>query len=293
VEVGMGGRFDATNVLHPLGVLITGISLDHEAYLGESLESIAREKAGVIVQASPLVLGPMPEEIGRIFENRAKTWHAPFFRYGREFSLLDSEGRTFTYQGIRWMIPGLQTNLLGRHQRVNAVNALALLESAMEGTFSISQQAIRNGLQHVRWRGRLDVIQRDPLVILDGAHNPSGAQVVFDFLHSQIHDCPGRKLILVVGMMRDKNHQGFLRVLLPLVDRLILTQPRMERAASVEELKQAVDRDDLVPYLLSDSWDAFCQAKEIANSRDLICVTGSLFLVGEVLQRLSSPDHPT
>jgi dihydrofolate synthase/folylpolyglutamate synthase len=94
-------------------------------------------------------------------------------------------------------------------------------------------------------------------------------------------------------MMRDKNHQGFLRVLLPLVDRLILTQPRMERAASVNELKQAVDRDELVPYLLSDSWDAFCQAKEIANPSDLICVTGSLFLVGEVLQRLTQPGPPT
>jgi dihydrofolate synthase/folylpolyglutamate synthase len=88
-------------------------------------------------------------------------------------------------------------------------------------------------------------------------------------------------------MMHDKNHQGFLRVLLPIVDRLILTQPRMERAASVDALKQAVNRDDLVPYLLSDSWEAFNQAKQIANPSDVICVTGSLFLVGEVLERLT------
>jgi dihydrofolate synthase/folylpolyglutamate synthase len=293
VEVGMGGRFDATNVLNPLGVVITGISFDHEDYLGESLQAIAEEKAGIIRQTTPVVLGPMPEEIGRIFETHARKWHAPFFRSGQEFSILETGLMEFTYHGPRWRIPGLQTNLLGRHQLVNAGNALALLETAVEEKFPIPQAAIRTGLQQVRWRGRLEIIHRDPLIILDGAHNPSGAQVIFDFLHSQIHDCPGRKLILVVGMMRDKNYQRFLRVLLPLVDRLILTQPRMERAASVDELKQAVDRDELVPCLFSDSWDAFCHAKEIANSSDLICVTGSLFLVGEVLKRLTQLGPPT
>lgn len=293
VEVGMGGRFDATNVLHPLGVLITGIAFDHEAYLGDSLQAIAQEKAGIICQTTSVVLGPMPEEIGRIFEAQAGKWHAPFFRFGREFSISEAGLLAFTYHGPRWTIPGLQTNLLGSHQKINAANALALLETAVEGTLPISQEAIRTGLQQVRWRGRLEVIQRDPLIVLDGAHNPSGAQVVFDFLHSQIHDCPGRKLILVVGMMRDKNHQEFLRVFLPLVDCLILTQPRMERAVSVDELKQAIDRAELIPCLLPDSWDAFCQAKEIANPLDLICVTGSLFLVGEVLTRLTQPGFPT
>jgi dihydrofolate synthase / folylpolyglutamate synthase len=292
VEVGMGGRFDATNVLEPLGCLITGIGLDHEAYLGDSLQAIAQEKAGIIGGASPVVLGPMPQEIRGIFEAHALRCRAPVSRFGQEFSLVESGLREFTYHGPQWVMPGLQTNLLGRHQMVNAVNALALVETAVHGQLPVSQEAIRAGLQHVRWRGRLDIVQRDPLIILDGAHNPSGAQVVFDFLHSQIHDCPARKLILVVGMMRDKNHQGFLHVLLPLVDCLILTQPRMERAAPVQELQHAVDRDDLVPSLVTDSWDAFCHAKAIANPSDLICVTGSLFLVGEVLQRLAQPGSP-
>jgi dihydrofolate synthase/folylpolyglutamate synthase len=293
VEVGMGGRFDATNVLNPLGVLITGIGFDHEAYLGESLQAIALEKAGIICQSTPVVLGPMPGDIGKVFESQAQKWHAPFFRFGQEFSISETGLMEFAYQGPGWTIAGLQTNLLGRHQMVNAGNALVLLETAVEGTFPISQAAIRKGLQQVRWRGRLEVVHRDPLVILDGAHNPSSAHVLFDFLSSQIHDCPGRKLILVVGMMRDKNHEGFLRVLSPLVDHLILTQPRMERAASVEELKQALNRDDLMPCLLSDSWDAFCQAKKIAKASDLICLTGSLFLVGEMLKRLTQTRPPT
>jgi len=136
-------------------------------------------------------------------------------------------------------------------------------------------------------------VHRHPLMIVDGAHNLAGAHVLFDFLYSQIHDGAGRKLILVVGMMRDKNLQGFLRVFFPLVDQLILTQPRMERAASVDELKQAIDREDLVPCLFADSWKAVCQAKSMANPSDVICVTGSLFLVGEVLNRLTQSSFPT
>ncbi len=220
-----------------MGALITGISFDHEAYLGDSLQKIAREKAGIITQKAPVVLGPMPEEILQIFETQAMKWQAPCFRMGQEFSLLETSATTFTYQGPRWTLPGLQTNLPGRHQMVNATNALAVLEMAVDGTFPISPSAIRTGLQDVRWRGRLEIVQRNPLLLLDGAHNLAGAHVLFDFLHSQIHDGAGRKLILVVGMMRDKNLEGFLRVLIPLVDHLILTQPRMERAASVDELK--------------------------------------------------------
>jgi dihydrofolate synthase / folylpolyglutamate synthase len=292
VEVGMGGRFDATNVLNPIGVLITGIGFDHEAYLGNSLQMIAQEKAGIIKNTAPIVLGPMPEDIAQIFETRARKWLAPCFRMGQEFSLLETSATTFTYQGPRWTIPELQTNLLGRHQMVNATNALAVLETGVDGIFPVSQAAIRTGLQGVKWRGRLEVVNRSPLLIVDGAHNLAGAHVLFDFLHSQIHDGAGRKLILVVGMMRDKNLQGFLRVLLPLVDHLILTQPGMERAASVDELNQAVDREGLVPCLLADSWEAVCQAKKMANLSDVICVTGSLFLVGEVLNRLTQPGFP-
>jgi dihydrofolate synthase / folylpolyglutamate synthase len=293
VEVGMGGQFDATNVLSPMGALITGISFDHEAYLGDSLQKIAREKAGIITQKAPVVLGPMPEDIIQIFETQARKWQAPCFRMGQDFFLLETSATTFNYQGPGWTIPGLQTNLPGRHQMVNATNALALLEMAVDGTFPISPSAIRTGLQEVRWRGRLEIVQRNPLLVLDGAHNLAGAHVLFDFLHSQIHDGAGRKLILVVGMMRDKNLQGFLRVFIPIVDHLILTQPRMERAASVDELNQAVDREDLVPCLLADSWEAVCRAKDISNPADVICVTGSLFLVGEVLKRLTQPDFPT
>ncbi len=289
IEVGLGGRYDATNVLNPLGVLITGIGLDHEAYLGHTLPEIAREKAGIISQHAPVVLGKMPDSVSQVIEEIAHKNDAPVFRYGQDFSIAETGQAEFSYHGCREQFFSLQTNLLGRHQMRNAGGALALLETATAERFPLSVDAVKAGLQHVRWKGRLEIIQHDPMVILDGAHNPLGARVLFDFLQSQLHDCPGRKLIVVLGMMQDKNHTEYLQILLPLVDTLIVTQPHMSRAATVDELWKAVPRDSVTLCAIADSWEAYRQAHRIARPSDLICITGSLFLVGEVLKYVTQP----
>jgi len=292
VEVGLGGRYDATNVLDPLGVLITEIGLDHEMYLGPTLQAIAQEKAGILHKNVPVVLGQMPEDVSRIFEEIAQEYNAPLYRYGQEFSIVAISQTEFTYCGLRDSLSGLQTNLLGRHQMHNAGYALALLESATSRRFPLSSDAIELGLKNVRWRGRLEIVHHNPTTFLDGAHNPLGARVLFDFLQSRIHDCSGSKLIVILGMMQDKNHAEFLQIILPLVDSLILTQPHMNRAATVEELEQAMPRKDLKPYVIANPWEAYCQAQDIAEPSDVICVTGSLFLVGEILQHLTPPPSP-
>ena len=292
IEVGLGGRFDATNVLDPLGVLITGIGLDHEMHLGSTLQSIAREKAGIIHPKVPVVLGQVPESVSQIFEDIAEESDAPLYRFGQEFSISESSQTAFTYCGLRESFSGLQTNLLGRHQMNNAGHALALLESATAERFPLSSDAIRAGLQRVRLKGRLQIVQHHPAIVLDGAHNPLGARVLFDFLQSQLHDCPGRKLVVMLGMMQDKNHAEFLRILLPLVDSLVLTQLHMNRAATVEELKQALPQDVSEIYAIANPWEAYCQARDNAAPSDLVCVTGSLFLVGEILHHLTQPHSP-
>src|SRR5690606_11316281 len=135
--------FEATNILNPLGVLITGIQFDHEQYLGESLQSIAREKAGIFRSHVPAVLGPMPRDIAGIFEDHAQALHAPVFRFGQEFSISETGLQEFSYEGQRWTLPKLHTNLLGRHQLLNASNALALLETAVDQPFPLSETSIR------------------------------------------------------------------------------------------------------------------------------------------------------
>jgi len=287
IEVGLGGRYDATNVLDPLGVLITGIGFDHEIYLGPTLPEIAREKAGIIRHPVPVVLGMMPDNVKPVFETIAHEYGAQVKGYDQDFSISQTSPTAFTYHGLRESMSDLQTNLLGRHQMENAACALALLESSTSERFPLSVESMRVGLQQVRWKGRLQIVQHDPLVILDGAHNPLGAQVLFDFLQSQLHDCPDRKIIVVLGMMQDKHHYEYLQILLPLIDTLILTKPHMNRAASVEELRRVVPRGDMKTLVLVEPWEAYCQAHQVARRTDLICVTGSLFLVGEVLQQLT------
>ncbi len=292
IEVGLGGRYDATNVLDPLGVLITGIALDHEMYLGGTLPDIAREKAGIIHSQVPVVLGAVSESVKSVFEASTQQSDAVLFHYGQDFSMSQSAQGTFTYHGIREEIPGLNPNLLGQHQVNNAACALALLESATRERFPLSVNDIQYGLKHVRWKGRLEIIQRDPIVIVDGAHNPCGAQVLFDFLESQLHDCPDRKIIVILGMMDDKHHAEFTQVLFPLISTLILTRPHMTRAVTPDELKQVVPQGDVAIVTVDDSWEALCHAHRLARSSDLICVTGSLFLVGEILHHLTQRSSP-
>ena len=292
IEVGLGGRYDATNVLEPLGVLITGIGLDHEMYLGHTLPEISREKAGIIHHNVPVVLGEMSDNVSLVFEEIAQQYHAPLYQYGQDFSVAGSQETGFIYRGLEEGSFSLKTNLLGQHQVKNAGCALALLESATTQCFPLTVDAMQTGLQRVRWKGRLEIVQHDPLVILDGAHNLLGAQVLFDFLQAQLHDCPGRKNIVVLGMMQDKRHVGYIQILLPLIDTLILTQPHMNRAIPVDELRQAVPRDDVEIVSIKEPWSAYCRAHEMAKPTDVICVTGSLFLVGEVLQHLGALPSP-
>ena len=293
IEVGMGGRFDATNVLRPLGVLITTVDLDHEMYLGTTVEAIAYEKAGILKPDTPVVLGVMPPEANQVIRNVACTLPASITQCGIDFCVTHTADGGFEYEGPRWRWQGLRTNLLGRHQAANAANALALLEVATRDQFSVAESAVRVGLQQVKWPGRLEVLGQNPLIIIDGAHNPSGGKVLFDFLQSQLHDAPDRKLIMVIGMMSDKHHGGFLRLFQQVTDHLILTQPHMNRAATPEILAASLDPGAPTPLIIADPKEALEQARALARPADLICVTGSLFLIGEIAGYLSLSGSPT
>ena len=292
IEVGLGGRFDATNVLDPLGVLITTVAFDHEIYLGDTLQAIAGEKAGIIAPDTPLVLGPMPAEGLPVIQARAKTLRAPVFRFGADFETKGTAASSFSYHGPKWAWKDLRTNLLGRHQIINAANALALLEICGQAECPVDESAVRTGLQHVKWPGRLEVVAREPLVILDGAHNPSAATVLFDFLHAQLQDLPARSLILVVGMMADKNHREFLKTFQPIAKEVILTKPHMSRAAEPESLARAFQEFQRPPIVVAEPKEAIAHAGALARPSDIICVTGSLFLVGEISGCFSPSESP-
>ena len=195
LEVGMGGRFDATNVCHPSGVLITNVALDHQAYLGQTLEAIAYEKAGIIKTGAPVVMGPMDPAVRTVIQSKAQDKQAPYIQFGSDFTIEISKNGVFNYHGPIQRYSGLICALNGAHQYVNAACALALLEQSVMPGRIISQQSVIEGLGHVSWEGRLETVKAHPLMICDGAHNPSAANELVEYLRAIVLAVPGSCLL--------------------------------------------------------------------------------------------------
>jgi dihydrofolate synthase/folylpolyglutamate synthase len=282
LEVGLGGRFDATNVVDPAACAITTIALDHQEYLGRTEAAIAFEKAGIIKPSVPVVIGRMGREAGEVIARVARERAARLWRLGQDFCAEDTGLRQFTYRGVTQVFEGLTCGLAGRHQLDNAACALALLEAAGEAGISIDERVVREGLRTVQWEGRLEVVERDPVVVLDGAHNPAAAAVLAQYLQDYLARHPGSRILLVWGMMRDKDHRGFIAPLQPIVSEIVLTEAGLARSATVQELRASLDGWNQPVFDAPVPGEAVLLAKSRARSQDLICVAGSLMLLGDV-----------
>ena len=283
LEVGLGGRFDATNVVEqPLACAITTIGMDHQEYLGTTEEAIAFEKGGIIKPGVPVVIGQMGPEAEQVLSRLAKDRSAPLWRLGREFSLERARDGRLVYRGDTHVIEGVECGLVGRHQWDNAACTLALLEAADQRGMPLDERAVLEGLRTVSWEGRLETIDETPHVVLDGAHNPAAAEVLARYLTDYSAQHPDSRIILVWGMMRDKDHRGFITPLLPVVSEIVLTQAALARSARVHELRAVLDewsgpvQEAMLPT------DAVALARSRAMPQDLLCITGSLMLLGDI-----------
>lgn len=281
LEVGLGGRFDATNVVTPLACAVTTIALDHQDYLGTTLSSIAFEKAGIIKPGVPVVLGRLEAEAWLAIERVAQERQAPLLRMDKDFATEGESPVQFSYRGPGVEYDELTCALEGRHQLDNAACALALLGAAAPQGIAVTAESVREGLREVSWAGRLEVVEHRPTVLLDGAHNPAAARVLADYLASSALSHPSRRVVLVLGMMRDKDHRGFVESLRGLVDEVVLTEADLPRSATAQELRAALVDLFPFPHVASSISDAMTQARQLAGPDDLVCVTGSLMLVGE------------
>ncbi|HEV8327205.1 MAG TPA: folylpolyglutamate synthase/dihydrofolate synthase family protein [Nitrospiraceae bacterium] len=281
LEVGLGGRFDATNVVAPLACAVTTISLDHQEYLGTTRSSIAFEKAGILKPGVPVVLGRIEDDAWRTIEQAARERQAPVFRLNEDFRTEGEEPQQFSYRGLGMQYDGLTCALKGRHQLDNAACALALLGAAAPRGIAVTAEAVRAGLRAVNWPGRLEVIDRRPTILLDGAHNPAAATALADSLTRSDRSHPSRPVVLVLGMMRDKDHRGFVEPLRDLVDEVVLTQADLPRSATAQELRASLEGLLPHPHLVPSISEAMALARQLATPDGLVCVTGSLMLVGE------------
>lgn len=279
MEVGMGGRLDATNVIRPIVTAITNISLEHPFFLGSRLLDIAKEKGGIIKRGVDLVTAVNQPAIIRLFESICEAKKAFFWRVGKDVRYR-SNGSRFSYYGLRRNFTGLELGLKGRFQNRNAALSLAIIELLEKKGYAFSSRDIVEGLRDTKWPGRMHVVSQEPLIILDGAHNP---KAISELAQSVRHDFSYRRLILVIGVMEDKDVGGILRGILPIVDYVIYTRPDYYRSASPERLmKEGLSQGkpgEIVPALS----DALDMAKKMAGPKDVILVSGSLFTVGEAM----------
>ncbi len=283
IEVGLGGRFDATNVVpRPLACAITTIGLDHQEYLGPTEEAIAFEKGGIIKPHVPIVIGRMGSQAAGVLRRIATELAAPLWQLGQDFHIEAQGAERFLYRGASHVVDDLQCGLAGHHQWDNAACALALLEAVDRVGIHTDAPAARDGLRTVSWEGRLELLEEDPKVLLDGAHNPPAAKVLSQYLQEYALSHPTSRIILVWGMMRDKDHRQFMAPLLPLVSEIVLTQTALARSATVDELRLALDTWPGPVLEAVFTMDALRLAKGRCAPHDLICIAGSLMLVGEV-----------
>lgn len=286
VEVGLGGRFDATNVLDPEVAVITNIALEHQDYLGKTLEAIAAEKAGIVREGRQVVTAvDAPAALAVIAEvcrARGATLLDVRAAYQCEIIASDLSGQRFAVAQAGDPPTEYAIHLLGRHQVTNAVTALAAAQLLQARGAAIPERSIREGLRLTRWPGRLHLFPGPPLVILDAAHNPAGAKALRAFLDE--HRLAGR-LILVFGVLQDKDWMAMLQALGPLAKRTILTRPESERAADPRGL---VEAERFCPKLdiLEDVPEAIALARTVAERDDVVVVTGSLFIISAALRAL-------
>lgn len=286
VEVGLGGRLDATNLVLPRVSIVTTISRDHETYLGSDLLSIAREKGGIIKKGIPVVCGSLPQEVGELLKGMAEAKGSASYFLGRDVSFVLKERGLFDYRGLEWNLTDLSLALRGRYQRGNAAVALNALEVASRD-FPVSEKAVREALERVSWPGRFEVMRSRPTVILDGAHNGEGTKA----LVSEVQTFEsGKKVKLLFGAMRDKEWPLMLRELVTVSSEAVLTRVPMERSVDPREIAQALPF--AIPVtIIGDPREAMGFLLDKADPDDIILVTGSLYLLGQVRPLLASTDH--
>lgn len=304
LETGMGGRLDATNVVTPLVSVITSVSMDHEAYLGNTLSKIAGEKAGIIKEGVPVISAAVSPEAGRVIDRVSRQLHAPLYSLGQEFGYTLGPDATWAWEGgdafRKITIRNLQSSRASMVQPENDSLVIAAVQILQKMGYVVSEEDLRAGIAEVKWPGRMEYFEQTVSTgrqetgalkvskrlryLLDGAHNPDGVK---NLANSLLRNFRFRKLIAVWGSMVDKDLSTTLGAIAPLVDDLIFTRPAGERAATPEQLAGYLAEDlQGRARCVENVQQALGVAQDAATEDDLIVVGGSLYLLGAVRQLL-------
>ena len=284
LEVGMGGRLDATNIVTPEVAVITQIDFDHEDYLGHSIEQIAGEKAAIVKPGVPVVLAIERPRARKVVERKAAEAGAPVVEIERDFRLEDVRDEDGLCRATAVHVESgeqfqLKPALAGRYQLRNALAALAAARIVARRGWPVTRESIERGIAQTKWAGRLERFGKQPAIYLDGTHNPAGARELADFWDEHFE---GRRVLLIYGAMRDKAVDEIAGLLFPRAGQVILTQPRQARAISVDALGAMTGHLAEHCEQVADPADALRHALKLAGPDDVIFITGSLYLAGDL-----------
>lgn len=299
LEVGMGGRLDATNVMEPRVSVITDISLDHEKFLGNTITQIAREKAGIIHPGGIVVTLPQTPAANDVIGNAILDQNATAVSAVRYVPSVSPAAPNYLASEVsnaeilsRYPLQVMEkqilveTALVGRHQLRNVALAIAAAEELSKQGFPVTAESIERGIRETRWPGRFQIVparRSQPEYIFDVAHNPAGAWALRSTLSNLRED---RRLIFVFGVMRDKAISEMCEVLFPMAERVVVTQAQNPRSATQEEIREAARRTQAEIELSPDVASALARAAQIAGTDGIIVITGSIYIVGEAMRAL-------
>ncbi|MBF0532037.1 MAG: bifunctional folylpolyglutamate synthase/dihydrofolate synthase [Candidatus Omnitrophica bacterium] len=280
LETGLGGRLDATNAADALVSVVTPISLEHTAILGETVAAIAGEKAGIIKPgAGEVVIGSQPDAAREVLIERCLRWGKKWVDtalFQRQLLDLSTEVTRFSLRSADAFYEALELSLIGKHQMDNAAAAIGAVEALNRQGFSVAPEHIRSGLLKTKWPGRFEIFSRDPYVILDAAHNADSARVLAETFSALF---PGAKATLVIGLSADKDSAAFCRVMDPIAEKIVATKSRHPRARAFNLPALASYFSDRPVILTAGVADALDEARR--DSPKYILVTGSVFVVAE------------
>lgn len=275
LEVGMGGRLDATNIAPAKICAITNISFDHQEYLGNTLSAIAAEKAGIIKEGGVCVTCERGGESLEVISHRAREVGAEVIGIDDDFSFENNAAGLVWCSPLSEAITGIELPLIGGHQRDNALCAIAMSCCLKRKGFNIAAKDIREGLRRCVWRGRFDILSQRPTIVFDGAHNVAGMR---SLVVSLMEKFAGKKIIAVLGFLRGKDYQGMLKTIAPMADKIIITAPDSPRALSPQEILDSCARYHPGMEIAESNHAALQHALSLVSGDDVVCVAGSLFM---------------
>lgn len=286
-EVGLGGRFDSTNIIHPLASIITSIGMDHMNILGDTLEEIAFEKAGIIKNGVALISAVKQSEAKSVIHNQAESKKAPIYQLGEHFVISETKsiqkGEVFTFKTAFSELDDLQITMLGQHQMENASLAvMTCLYLNQFYSFMIEEKDIRNGLKEAFWPGRLEVIQENPLILMDGAHNEEGIAALVNVIKTRFED---KKISIVFTALADKKVEGMIHQLDEVADHIDFVEfdfPRASKAINLYEISQSTHKS------YTEDWqNLLIEKMERLSNEEVLIITGSLYFISEVKSFIS------